>query len=467
MNENTQSNSSQEEIAISVKGLSKAYRIWRDPGARLKAPLWDTIGALVPQKLRPSILEDRLGHHASSRYYKDFYALKDISFEIKKGEAIGIIGRNGSGKSTLLQMIAGTLTSTSGSIKVSGRVAALLELGSGFNPEFTGRENVYLNASVLGLTRAEVDERMDQILSFAEIGSFIDQPVKTYSSGMIVRLAFAVSINVTPDLLIIDEALSVGDELFQRKCFSWIETIKASGTTILFVSHSGASVIELCDRAIMLDTGQLICSGHPKTIVNNYHRLLFAPAEKKAEIKENLLNETSPPADQPPVEAAKPIDQPPIAAPTSTITYESRGAVISNPSIQTFDGCAIQNLQRGQTYNFCYDVHFTEDASYVHFGMLIKTSSGLEIGGGVSAHNILSGIPQIKAGSTYQVTFKFRCALNPATYFLNCGVVGNIENSQTYLHRIIDAAMIRVEPTPKNTLTGIVDLLCEPTYQLK
>lgn len=221
-------------------------------------------------------------------YYKEFWALKDVSFEVKKGETVGIIGRNGSGKSTLLQMICGTLSPTGGSVETRGRIAALLELGSGFNPEFTGRKNVYMNAAVLGLSPEEVDARFDDIAACADIGQFIEQPVKTYSSGMVVRLAFAVAINVEPEILIVDEALSVGDELFQRKCFSRIETIKNNGATILFVSHSGGTIVELCDRAVLMDSGEKLAVGVPKQIVGHYQKLLYAPADKHESIREQI-----------------------------------------------------------------------------------------------------------------------------------------------------------------------------------
>ncbi|MFT5591573.1 MAG: lipopolysaccharide transport system ATP-binding protein, partial [Bradyrhizobium sp.] len=241
------------EFAIRVQGLSKHYQIYETPRDRLR------------QFCLPTLR--RLAGLASKQYFTEFQALHDVSFEIKKGETVGIIGRNGSGKSTLLQLICGTLTPSSGSVLTQGRIAALLELGSGFNPEFTGRENVYMNAAVLGLDRAEIDLRYDDIVAFADIGEFIDQPVKTYSSGMAVRLAFAVAINVDPEILIVDEALSVGDELFQRKCFSRIEAIRAKGATILLVSHSGGQIVELCDQAVLMDAGEKLAIGTPKQIV--------------------------------------------------------------------------------------------------------------------------------------------------------------------------------------------------------
>ena len=278
------SNLNSPDIAISVRSVSKAYRIWRDPSARLKAPLveaWQKLRAKSYELLAKTLNlkakssdeiapSSKLPAPSSSPYYKDFYALKDVSFEVKKGEAIGIIGRNGSGKSTLLQLIAGTLTPTSGNIKVNGRVAALLELGSGFNPDFTGRENIYLNASVLGLTKGEIDERYDAIVSFADIGDFIEQPVKTYSSGMLMRLAFSVQTAVNPEILIIDEALGVGDFFFVQKCFKRIRGLISGGTTLLFVSHDMGMVRDLCASVVFFNNGRIIFNGDCKTAINRF-----------------------------------------------------------------------------------------------------------------------------------------------------------------------------------------------------
>jgi lipopolysaccharide transport system ATP-binding protein len=240
-------------LAIKVDGISKCYQIYKHPLDRLKQFIFPHIKSIFGIKSLP--------------YYREFWALNNISFEINKGETVGIIGRNGSGKSTLLQIIAGTINPTKGSIKTNGRIAALLELGSGFNPEFTGLENIYLNATILGLRKREIDGLLEDILSFAEIGDFIKQPVKIYSSGMLVRLAFAVSAHVMPDILIVDEALTVGDELFQRKCLARIESLKKAGATILFVSHSAELVKNLCDHVILIDHGEQLSAGTPKLIV--------------------------------------------------------------------------------------------------------------------------------------------------------------------------------------------------------
>ena len=256
-----------DDIAISVENVSKAYRIWNDPSARLKSPLVSACGRLFPLGSPTR----RKCEAKAADYYHDFFALKGIEFQVRKGESVGIIGRNGSGKSTLLQIIAGTLQPTTGSVNVNGRVAALLELGSGFNPEFTGRENVYINAAVLGLTRAETDAKFDSIAAFADIGDFLDQPVKTYSSGMLVRLAFACAVSVEPDVLIVDEALSVGDVFFQQKCFKRIHEILERGTSLLLVSHDLAAVQNLCDRAVLLQRGNVAHIGPPEECSSRYY----------------------------------------------------------------------------------------------------------------------------------------------------------------------------------------------------
>lgn len=244
-----------QDIAIRVQGLSKCYQIYDNPGDRLK------------QFVIPKI--KRLFGKSHQSYFREFWALKDISFEVKRGETVGIIGRNGSGKSTLLQIICGTLTPSMGDVQVNGRVAALLELGSGFNPEFTGRENVYLNAAVLGLSKEEVDERFDKIVAFADIGEFIDQPVKIYSSGMYVKLAFAVIAHVDADILVIDEALAVGDAVFIQKCMRFIRSFQERGT-LLFVSHDTASVQNLCESAIWLSKGGIKQISSSKDVAESY-----------------------------------------------------------------------------------------------------------------------------------------------------------------------------------------------------
>ncbi len=243
--------------AISVRQISKAYRIWESPASRLLSPAQDQLSRLFPSRLP---VRGWLQARAQAGY-RDFWALRDISFELPRGESVGIIGRNGSGKSTLLQIIAGTLQPTEGSVQVDGRVAALLELGSGFNPEFTGRENVYLSGAVLGLTRHEIDTRFDEIAAFADIGDFIEQPVKTYSSGMFVRLAFAVQTAVEPQVLIVDEALSVGDVFFQQRCFERMQQLLDRGVCIVLASHDLGSVQHFCRQTLVLRRGAKVFQG--------------------------------------------------------------------------------------------------------------------------------------------------------------------------------------------------------------
>ncbi len=455
------------EIMIKVENLSKCYHIYSQPRDRLK------------QFVLPEV-QRRLGQ-AARQYYREFWALKNVSFEVKRGETVGIIGRNGSGKSTLLQMICGTLNPTGGTIKANGRIAALLELGSGFNPEFTGRENVYLNGALLGLSVEQINRRYNEIVAFAEIGPFIDQPVKTYSSGMVVRLAFAVAINADPQILVVDEALSVGDELFQRKCFSRIEAIRAAGATILFVSHSGGTVVELCDRAVLLDAGELLAIDVPKKMVARYQKLLYAPEERRADIRAEIRQEAagasydldgsdnaSLPAQRSfPVSAVElPDSYDPDLKPISTIAYESHGAIIDEAAIYLPGGNRVNNLTRGKTYAFRYQVRFSRAASNVRFGMMIKTISGVELGGGASASSNRTSIPYVTAGSTYFVEFEFSCRLNSGVYFLNAGVVGELNGNETYLHRLIDVAMCRVMSEVDNVATGIVDFCCSSQVNL-
>ncbi|MBU1979571.1 MAG: ABC transporter ATP-binding protein, partial [Gammaproteobacteria bacterium] len=244
-----------DDIAISVSNLNKTYRLFGHPGDRIKQAL--TFGL--------------------KRYHQEFTALQGISFDIKKGETVGIIGRNGSGKSTLLQLLCGILKPTSGTVQVNGRVSALLELGAGFNPEFTGRENVYFQGAVLGFTEAQMDERLDDIAAFADIGEFIDQPVRIYSSGMFVRLAFATAIAVEPDILIIDEALSVGDMAFQAKCLRKISALQSNGVTILLVTHNTDQVTSHCNRGLLMDRGRLNLDSSAKECVFAYKQLLTSP----------------------------------------------------------------------------------------------------------------------------------------------------------------------------------------------
>jgi lipopolysaccharide transport system ATP-binding protein len=408
------------------------------------------------------------------RFYREFWALKNISFEVKRGETIGIVGRNGAGKSTLLQIICGTLPPTDGAVTVHGRVAALLELGSGFNPEFTGRENVYMQASIMGLSRDEIDGRYESIVAFADIGDFVDQPVKTYSSGMYVRLAFAVAINVDPDILVVDEALSVGDAAFQRKCFSRIQAIQNRGGTILFVSHAAQAVIELCERAILLEQGELLLASSPRLVLSKYQKLIFAPPERVERVREEIRalsaqSDASPPAPEESDQPTRPATEKqvgdefydPEMVPKSTITFVSRGATIKDPRILTLNGKPVNVLVRGKVYIFTFDVEFTEPGDRIRFGMGIKTVRGTRLGGGVS-HTRGDAIEHVESGSVVRVEFRFRCQLQGRYYFLDASALGVVDGTEVFLNRQIDAAMFRVQREVGALGTGMVDFLIEP-----
>lgn len=429
------------DIAIAAHGLAKSYHIYDKPIDRIRQGLW----------------------RGGKQFYREFQALKDVSFTIARGETVGIVGRNGSGKSTLLQLICGTLAPSHGEIEIRGRVAALLELGAGFNPEFTGKENVYLNASIMGMTDDEIGSRFDRIAAFADIGSFMDQPVRTYSSGMYVRLAFATAINVEPDILVIDEALSVGDEAFQRKCFSRIQDIKNRGGTILFVSHAASAVVELCDRAILLDAGEILLTGSPKQVITQYHRLIYSPPDRIQAIRasiqtqaHDLISSEEYSASREKTEVADKAFFDPHLAPKSTLEYESRGALIRNPRITTTSGEPVNVLARGKDYIYSYDVDFSQPAWLVRCGTMIKTVSGLELGG-LMTHPVGQGEAYMAPDTTLTPEFRFRCNLMPGVYFMNAGVAGIQDGEDVFLHRIVDAVMFRVQPESDSAVSGMVD----------
>lgn len=453
------------DVCIAARGLGKKYQIYAKPHHRLL------------DMLSPSAERGRA-----------FWALRDVDFSIKKGETVGIVGRNGSGKSTLLQIVSGTVSPSEGSVEVIGRVAALLELGTGFNPEFTGRENIRLNAAVLGLEGALIDSRMQAILDFADIGEFVDEPVRTYSSGMYIRLAFAVAISVNPDVLIIDEALSVGDEAFQRKCFARIEQMKRDGATILFVSHSASMVTQLCDRAILLDGGRRIMTGEPKAVVARYQKLINAPAAERAAILDQICKDDARMADELPLALEDPVlsevdgAEIPLSKisrsesthwldanmkPASTLEYASLGARILAPHLETDAGEAVNVLSPRKTYVYCYDVEFDRDVERVHFGMMVKSVSGVELSG-MASHAHGDAIPLVRAGSRIRVQFELAALMVPGTYFLNAGVMGVVNGqSDVFVHRIVDAVMFRIDSTQTNRrLDGFFDISVEPAVRL-
>lgn len=446
------------DISLRVENATKIYRLYDKHVDRLK------------ESINPF----------RKKYHRDFYALHNVSFEVKKGETVGIIGRNGSGKSTLLKIITGVLTPTSGSVMLNGTTAALLELGTGFNPELTGIDNIYFSGTIMGFTKEDIDSKLDAILAFADIGDYANQPVKTYSSGMFVRLGFALAIKVEPDILIVDEALAVGDEAFQRKCFARIHEIQEQGKTILFVSHAAPTVIELCQRAILLEQGTKLLEGIPKFVVTKYHQLLYADESKKAALideinrinfeqegsntkHDNLAYKTP--------EREKNVFEyyDPALIPQSTVVYSGNndyGVKIIDPMIATLSGICVNNLISEEVYIYTYKVKFDKTSFGVRFGMLIKTISGFELGGCASA-TVPEAIDLIEAGTVMNVKFRFKCLLHPGVYFMNAGVVGIVNGEETYLDRVIDAVMFRVQLETGLLGTAFVSFSIEPSFDIE
>jgi lipopolysaccharide transport system ATP-binding protein len=456
------------EKTIQVANLSKIYQIYSQPIDRLKQ-------SLLPRVLKPF-------RSPARTYYREFWALRDISFEVKKGETVGVIGRNGSGKSTLLQLVCGTLTPTSGHIHTQGRITALLELGSGFNPEFSGRENVFLNGAILGLSYEEIRERFIAIADFADIGDFIDQPVKIYSSGMTIRLAFAVQAMVDPDILIVDEALAVGDERFQRKCFRRLEELRKKGTSILFVSHAGQQVIELCDRAILIEHGERLLMTDPQIVVKAYQKLIYAePAEQARLIREyKNLDQGVPVALAQQLQDATTPDLQTIAStednstdsdfyesgmiPESTDIYPTQGARIDSLKIYNAREQEVNNLLAGEVYKFELCGVFLKDRKDIHINININPRSFAGLAGlvypGSGKH-----IRQVKRGQRFRLTHMVRINLAPDIYFAGSGIWAASEPA--CMHRIVDLIMFRVLSKKENRAFGYVDLtVSEPEFEI-
>ena len=432
-----------DNLAVSVEGVSKSYRIFARPEDRLKQVLW----------------------RGRRRYFSEFWALRGISFGIEGGQTVGLMGRNGSGKSTLLEVVAGTLEPTEGHRRTRGRTSAILELGTGFDPDFTGRENARIGAAVAGLSAREVETGLDAILDFAEIGEFIDQPVSTYSSGMLVRLAFAVAVGVQPDVLLVDEALAVGDEAFQRKCYARLREVQEAGAAVLFASHDPTHILSLCSAAILLDEGEMLLFARPKEVVEKYHRLLFAAPEAKAALREQIRGATPAAAGVSELPSAAAISRgsgedgsrfDPALVPESTVSYQARGAEIQDPRLHTATGERVNVLVRGQSYVYSYRVRFHQAVDGVRFGMLVKTKAGFELGGG-STSSVSEPGRETAPGELLVVQFRFDCRLLPGLYFLNAGVLGQVGGEETYLHRVLDAVAFRVSAEESLLPTGIVD----------
>lgn len=409
-----------EEIAIRISQLAKSYRIWANPAARLKAPFYESLARLVPPSFA---LHGRLRAKATA-CFRDFHALRDCSFEVRRGETFGIVGSNGAGKSTLLQLVAGTLTPTSGSVSVHGRVAALLELGSGFDPNFTGVENVYLNGAILGLTESEVRARFADIAEFADIGDFIHQPVRTYSSGMIVRLAFAISVCIDPTVLIVDEALAVGDNYFVNKCFHRLNELKSRGVTILFVSHSAATVTSLCSRALLLDKGAPLMVGPAEEVVNHYNQLT---REKQSADVQRLTAQAHAPASalNTSASAAK-IEfsaDPDLEKRCRSTRHGNGAARIVRLRLEDTAGQERSEFTHGQNVVIKFYCEFFEDADHLVIGYFCRTDTGINLTG---TNTELEGIkiPAHAAGSRSLMLFHTTLPVRPGIYSISMSLTG-------------------------------------------
>ncbi|KQX51917.1 ABC transporter ATP-binding protein [Paenibacillus sp. Root444D2] len=416
-------------VTIKIDNVSKTYKIYNNPQDRLMQSL-----------LR-----------GKRQYYKEFKALKHISFEVRKGETVGIIGRNGSGKSTLLQIIAGTLQATEGTVKVYGRVAALLELGSGFNPDFTGRENVFLNGAILGISKEEMSKRFDDIVSFADIGDYIDQPVKTYSSGMYVRLAFAVAISVEPDILIVDEALAVGDGRFQLKCFERIKTMKEAGTTILLVTHDLQSIRQFCDECLLFDKGVLLDQGKPNDIVNKYTKILFSSPDSEL-LEHNELSE-----DTAGFQGANAIDNDQRIADAKEYRYGNGQGSINYVDITDLEGNSLEILTTCDEVRISMEVTSSKEVLKPIYAITIKSVKGLEVYG---TNTYFQNMPfeVLKPNQPIHIEFKHKMSLAPGTYFISFGFVELINDEIVPLDRRYDAKEIKILPQGTDRSFGIANL---------
>ncbi|MBJ18142.1 MAG: ABC transporter ATP-binding protein [Deltaproteobacteria bacterium] len=435
-----------DERVIEARGLGKVYSLYDRPQDRLKQMLW-------PRARRAG---------------RKFAAVRGVDLDVGRGECVGVVGRNGSGKSTLLSMICGTLEPSEGELEVRGRVAPMLAIGAGFSPEFTGRENVRLNAAVLGYSDRDLSERMQRIIDFADIGEFFDQPVKRYSAGMYSRIAFAAAIAIDPEILIMDEVLAVGDEAFTRKCFARIESIREAGATIFFASHAPNLILELCDRAILMDAGECLLQADPKTVIAQHHRLMFSPKEDFEAIRGEVRRIGELPAreratagaSRTRATAAAPEEYGRYDAglkPETTLEYGDGRARIVDVRILDPEDRPVNVLRAGRSYRYAYEVEFREDVWGVRFGMLVKLTTGFELAGQASDAPG-AGLEKVAVGSSASVEFPFVARLAPGTYFANAGVLGQGVEGETYLHRVVDALMFKVLPGDSETVTGSVDL---------
>lgn len=397
------------DVVIRVANVAKSFNTYSRPRDRLVQSLYSLASRIAPG----DALRQRF-HRAAEARTQRFWALRDISFELKKGETVGIIGRNGSGKSTLLQIICGTLAPTLGEVTINGRVAALLELGSGFNPEYTGRENVYLNGQLLGLTREQLDSKFDEIAAFADIGEFIELPVNTYSSGMFVRLAFAVAINVEPEVLIVDEALSVGDAFFQAKCIAKLKELMSAGVTILFVSHDTHAVRSLCQRGVLLDGGRLEAVGAADRVVELYYSRLVEHQQQVSKATAAELQDAAPPSNQNEIGDTSEFDS------RATFQRIQNGkAAFSNVRLIDEHGKSKGEIDFGDRVTL--RMSFRSNVAFEMIGLAyhIRDSKGVDV---VYSDTGIedSHLKQVASGDEFIVDWTFRVTLREGTYTIAC-----------------------------------------------
>ena len=419
---------------IQVRNLDKMYKLYEKPSDRLKESLGLT----------------------RKKCYREHYAHHDINFEVEQGETVGIIGTNGSGKSTILKIITGVLNPTAGEVVVDGRISALLELGAGFNPEYSGLENVYLNGTMIGFSKEEIEQRLDDILSFADIGDFIHQPVKMYSSGMFVRLAFAVAINIEPEILIVDEALSVGDVFFQAKCYHKFEEFKKQGKTILFVSHDLSSVSKYCDRVILLNKGQKLDEGEPKEMVDLYKQLLV----KQDPVKQGTQGAEAEVQAQSQTQTGS--WQSSFQTNPNTLEYGEKQAEIVDFVVEDARGRYTNTIEKGERFKIKMKIHFNEDIQEPIMAFTFKNIRGTEITGTNTMYE-KAVVPHPEAGKECIVTFQQKMDLQGGEYLLSFGCTGYKEGEFRVFHRLYDACNVTVI-SAKNTV-GFYDMNSKVTIE--
>ena len=408
-----------DDTAIEVCDVTKVYRLYE----RQRDRLWETLGL------------DR------KKTYKEKYALNHVSFRVKRGETVGIIGTNGSGKSTMLKLITGVLTPTAGSIRVDGRISALLELGAGFNMEYTGIENVYLNGAMIGFTKEEIDARLDDIIRFADIGDYINQPVKSYSSGMFVRLAFAVAINIDPEILIVDEALSVGDVFFQSKCYRKFEEFRRAGKTILFVSHDLSAISRYCDRAILLNQGDLIYDGTPKEAIDLYKKVLVGQYEEKtAEQPEAADGEK---AGIQGTGSGAGLWKSRYPVNPSLVEYGEKNGEIVDYALLDENGLMTSNFLKGTMFTVRMKIRAHADILEPIFAFTIKNMKGIEICGTNTTMERVP-VPTMHDGDEHVVEFTQRIDLQGGEYLLSLGCTGYQDGMFRVFHRLYDVISLTV-----------------------